>query len=155
MSGIVSVMQITTHTLEEFVAAATRFMNELKPCKDTATVVVLSGNLGAGKTTFVQAVARMLGVETRVASPTFTIMKKYLLEKNPSWKQLVHIDAYRLTDDEGLSVLEWETLHKDPSNLIFIEWPEQVPTSIPAGALRVTIEAHEDERFITYDEGRT
>jgi tRNA A37 threonylcarbamoyladenosine biosynthesis protein TsaE len=115
-----------------------------------ATLVGLSGHLGAGKTAFVKAVAKVLGVKEDVTSPTFVIMKIYetgsqftihnsqfntsrsIQNTEPErivdapWHRLIHIDAYRLEKREELEVLNWEQLVADPYNLIMIEWPENV-----------------------------
>ncbi len=99
-----------------------------------ATIVGLSGHLGAGKTAFVKMVARWLGIKDEITSPTYVIMKIYDLDSNiynqilqaiPNpWKRLIHIDAYRLERYEELEVLNWEQLVRDPGNLIMVEWPE-------------------------------
>ncbi|MEI8327904.1 MAG: tRNA (adenosine(37)-N6)-threonylcarbamoyltransferase complex ATPase subunit type 1 TsaE [Candidatus Taylorbacteria bacterium] len=100
-----------------------------------ATVVGMSGHLGAGKTAFVKIVAKLLGVKEEVTSPTFVIMKIYELDPNSQfpisnstcpWKRLVHIDAYRLERAEELEVLNFDRLVADPGHLIMIEWPENV-----------------------------
>ena len=101
------------------------FAKTLSPQKEEATVVGLRGELGSGKTTFVKGVARGLGVEGVVASPTFVIEKIYKL-KAQLFDYLIHIDAYRLESGEELSTLGFDDLRKDPKNLIVIEWPEHV-----------------------------
>ncbi len=88
-----------------------------------ATIVGLSGHLGAGKTAFTKAVAAELGVAEEVTSPTFVIMKIYETT-NARWPRLVHIDAYRLERREELEALRWEELVADRNNLILVEWPE-------------------------------
>lgn len=117
----------------------------------SATVVALSGELGAGKTTLTQAIARELGISERLVSPTFVIMKLYPIATG-QWKQLVHIDAYRLNSTEELLKLGWDALIADSANLILIEWPEKVPEAIPQGSVRVNI-SHEgdDSRAIVCD----
>ena len=123
-------MHTHTYTLDECNAAAAQFVRQLAPGR-TATVVALHGDLGAGKTTFVQAVARAFGVTADVVSPTFVIQKRYELHNQP-FRHLVHIDAYRLTEARELAVLGWDELLHDPGNLIFIEWPERVDELLPA-----------------------
>jgi tRNA threonylcarbamoyladenosine biosynthesis protein TsaE len=98
--------------------------------KQGALVVGLVGNLGAGKTTFLQAVAKHLGIKNKVSSPTFVIMKKYPL-KNKKHNFLFHLDAYRLKNEKELLHLGWEEIIKDGKNLVFIEWPENVSKVMP------------------------
>lgn len=93
------------------------------PSPAKAVVIALHGDLGAGKSTFVRAVARELGIEEHVTSPTFNILKTY--------GNLVHIDAYRLEDEKDLEVLGWEELLNNPKNLIFIEWPKNIKSALP------------------------
>jgi len=126
------------------------FIATLKPAQDRATLVTLSGELGAGKTTFVQAAAEALGVTDTVTSPTFVIEKIYLLEKQ-KFSRLIHIDAYRLKSAHELEALGWKDLLADSHNLILIEWPERVAEIIPEDAIRVRIDIDEDRRIITID----
>lgn len=114
-----------------------------------ATVVALSGELGAGKTTFTQEVAKVLGVEDHVVSPTFVIQKIYAL-KNQKFEHLIHIDAYRLESAKELEHLGWHDIVANSSNLILIEWPERVAELIPAYAIRITLShgTKDEERYM-------
>src|SRR5574343_1543908 len=85
-----------TNNLEEFELIAKQILDTFKKEGDSV-VVGLIGNLGAGKTTFSKIIAHELGVANEVQSPTFTIMKIYET-KNDQFKELVHIDAYRIDD---------------------------------------------------------
>lgn len=115
---------------------------------ESATIVALSGDLGAGKTTLTQAIARQLGITENVISPTFIIMKNYAIKKGPHEK-LVHIDAYRLNSEDEMLRLGWDELIADSKNLILIEWPEQVPNLIPAHAHKIKLtHKNEEEREI-------
>lgn len=132
---------------------AQRFVHSLAP-RDGATLVALSGELGAGKTAFVKAAARALGVTEHVTSPTFVIMKIYHLHKQ-KFLRLVHIDAYRLKGEHHLKVLGWQELLANPHNVIFVEWPEHAGTCIPANAERLTFRySGDDEREILYEKDR-
>ena len=142
--------RMETHSLLEFGAEAARFAQSLSPRAGEATVVALSGDVGAGKTTFVQAAAEALGVREIVASPKFVIMQKYELPQGP-FVRLIHIDAYRLKETRELEVLGWRELIADPGNLVFIEWPEQVPGALPSSCRKVTLSGDGDMRRITYD----
>jgi tRNA threonylcarbamoyladenosine biosynthesis protein TsaE len=118
-------MKSTVKNLEEMQNLASDFVENLSPKENSATIVALSGDLGAGKTTFSQGVAKSLGVEENVVSPTFVIMKIYEIE-NINFNHLIHIDAYRLEKKEELLNLGWQKIISDPKNLILIEWPERV-----------------------------
>ncbi len=112
--------------------------------KSSATVVALSGDLGAGKTTITQAIAQELGIKENIISPTFVIMKFYSLEEK-TWKKFIHIDAYRLNKKEELEKLGWTEIVSNPENLIFVEWPERVGDLIPKDAIRINLE-HKEEK---------
>ena len=94
--------------------------------KNTASVIFLNGELGAGKTTFSQEIAKALGVEDRVISPTFILKKEYKTT-HPHFRKLIHIDAYRFNDLREARVLRLEDDLNEGDNLILIEWPEKVP----------------------------
>ena len=118
-------------------AYASHFVCDLAP-QAQATVIALSGDLGVGKTTFVQGVAQAFGITERITSPTFVIMKTYPLH-NQVFETLIHIDAYRLTNAHELCVLGWNEMIKNPNNVICIEWPERVGHSISAQAYKLTL----------------
>lgn len=99
---------------------------------ERAVVVGLEGDLGAGKTTLFQGVAKNLGVIEHTTSPTFVIQKTYRLKGQP-FENLIHIDAYRLKSARELEALGWKELLTDRANLIFLEWPERVRDALPAG----------------------
>jgi len=87
-----------------------------------ALIIALNGHLGSGKTTFVQSVAKHLGIKENITSPTFVIMKKYNIRKADfPFKTLVHIDAYRLEGGKELGALDIEKLVTDGDNLILKE----------------------------------
>ncbi len=109
--------------------------------KTEATVVTLSGELGAGKTTLTQQIARELGAKEQITSPTFVLMKQYKLPKLSTFnfQLLTHVDAYRIEKNSELEKLGWNELISNPNNIVIIEWPEQVPGLIPKHALNVSL----------------
>lgn len=123
-------MRHTTNSIEETQKVAEDFVNSLSAYSDRAMVVGLYGNLGAGKTTFTQALAKFVGVSDTVTSPTFVIEKIYELT-NQKFTHLIHIDAYRLESAEELVRLGWKEIISDKNNLILIEWPEKVIDIMP------------------------
>lgn len=116
---------------------------------DIATIITFSGDLGAGKTTITKELARQLGVKENVLSPTFVIMKIYKT-KNTKFKNLVHIDAYRLEKKEELFRLGWIEIIKNKENLIIVEWPEKVIECFPQNIFKVKLE-HKDENTRTFN----
>ena len=120
--------------------AVVRRVLEHVDVKDNAAVVALHGELGAGKTTFVQMLAKAIGVSEAVTSPTFVVMKQYELEvvKN-GIEQLVHIDAYRIEDENEMTPLHFEELLKTPGLLICIEWAEKIKGLLPKNLIDVRI----------------
>ncbi len=120
-----------SRSLEDTASIAAEWLAQVSEGRVTASetggafVAGLSGHLGAGKTAFVKAVAKELGIEEIVTSPTFVIMKIYET-RDDIFKRLVHIDAYRLEKREDLEALRFEDVVADPHNLVMIEWPENV-----------------------------
>ncbi len=142
-------MEVTTEKLPKF---AHEFVAQLPTSpSSTAHVVGLSGDLGAGKTTFVQEVARALGARGTVTSPTYVIVSSYDIQ-HPVFTTLVHMDAYRLSEAE-LHTVAWEKYIANQSNLVLVEWPERVGSLWPDGAriLKFTVTG-ETTREITYDQ---
>ena len=116
-------VEVTLDGLEAYAAA---FVADLpRAAGAQAHIVGLKGDLGAGKTTFVQAVARELGVTEPVTSPTFVFVQVYPVSSHSVFKRLVHIDAYRLSPSEP-DTIGLADYAADPQNLILIEWPENV-----------------------------
>jgi tRNA threonylcarbamoyladenosine biosynthesis protein TsaE len=111
-----------------------------------AMVVGLSGQLGAGKTALTKEIAKIMGIDREVTSPTYVIMKIYET-KDERWSRLVHIDAYRLEDGQELQAIDFEKIVSDKKNLVIIEWPENVE-SILKGVenIRLHIEVQDDGR---------
>ena len=144
-------MEKVVQNLGEFEVEARRFAETLVSKGDAATLVTLSGNLGAGKTAFTKVVAQELGVAEVVNSPTFVLEKIYQLAAGKPFKRLIHIDAYRLEKGGELAPLGFDESMQDSGNLILLEWPEQVADALPAQATKVSIEVIENGmRKITY-----
>ncbi|TSC70605.1 MAG: hypothetical protein G01um101449_316 [Parcubacteria group bacterium Gr01-1014_49] len=140
----------TVKTLEAFEDEAAHFAGSLMPSSG-ATLITLSGELGAGKTAFTKVVARTLGVEETVNSPTFVLEKIYLLPPGQAFKRLVHIDAYRLEKGADLAPLGFDELMQDAGNLILLEWPEKVADALPTPSVRISIETlPDDSRRLSY-----
>lgn len=138
-------LAITTRSPEE-----TRILGAaLAPALVPGDVVSLSGDLGAGKTVFVQGVAGALGVHDRVTSPSFTIVHEY-----EGRYPIVHIDVYRLDSFQEVLDLGFEELF-DPAGILLVEWGEAVGPLLPSRYLEVEIRSPVDsetgmDRSITF-----
>lgn len=136
-------MKYISNSLEETQKIADEFVTKLVSKEKVATVVGLYGNLGAGKTSFTQMLAKSLGVEEKVVSPTFVIEKIYELD-DQDFSHLIHIDAYRMDSSDELKHLGWQEIISNPQNLILIEWPERVADIMPEH-IKITLEPLENE----------
>jgi tRNA threonylcarbamoyladenosine biosynthesis protein TsaE len=110
-------------------------------------VITLSGDLGAGKTTYTKTFARYIGLTDMLTSPTFVIQKSYALPQTSiinAFNTLVHIDAYRLHDAGDLRKISFESLLAEGTrNVICIEWPEIVSDIIPQAHIALQFEHRE------------
>ena len=104
-------------------------------------VIAFSGEMGAGKTTFIQALCRKLGVTAEVNSPTFSLVNEYFTGDGHS---IFHFDLYRIEDPAELFDMGYEEYFFS-GELCFIEWPEKASHLIPEDALRVEIVVREND----------
>lgn len=107
-------------------------------------VIALQGNLGAGKTTFTQLLAKELGIRNRVTSPTFVMMNLYAVRNKKSRlngvRYLCHIDAYRIENAEGLRAIGAEEYIGKHDTITAIEWAERVKGIIPPKAIWIRMD---------------
>jgi tRNA threonylcarbamoyladenosine biosynthesis protein TsaE len=144
-------LQKVVHSINELQHEAGLFIAELPAEAHRATLVTLSGDLGAGKTAFTQFIAQALGIVDIVNSPTFVIQKVYAIPENPRFSRLVHIDAYRLQSIGDLTALGFGEIMSHVGTLVIVEWPEQVLGIAEQASVKVLIEALPDgSRQITY-----
>ena len=139
-------MTMTTVGPLETVALGRRFAADARP----GEVWALVGDLGAGKTHFVQGVAAGLGAEVAATSPTFTLVHEYTSGRLP----VFHFDFYRLEDASEVLALGWEEYLDEGGGLILVEWADKFPALLPSGTrwLRFEIGAGEARRIM--EEGR-
>lgn len=115
-------------------------------------ILALRGDLGSGKTTFVQGIAKSLGIRERVQSPTFVLMKWYDLAKRfRPYHSLIHVDAYRLTSARDAARLGLGAILRDRTSIIVIEWADRIRKLIPKSAVWVIFRhAGKEQRFIEF-----
>lgn len=138
---------IITNTFE---ATRTLGFDFAKTLKGGETLA-LYGDLGSGKTTFLQGLARGLGITKNIISPTFLIMRTYTLEESTKIKKLYHLDLYRIETEAEAIDLGLLDLVQDPKNVVAIEWPDKIANLLPEQRITLFFEYFEDDkRKITF-----
>ena len=138
-------MTIYTNSEAETEAAGARFAETLPD----GAVVAFYGDLGAGKTAFVRGMARGMGIDARVSSPTFTIVNEYLGER-----ELYHFDMYRLGSSDELFDIGWED-YLSRGGVCALEWSENVSDAFDGSEITVSISKSSDNgRIIEIGEGK-
>lgn len=104
------------------------FSSEFTKTLKSGDIILLSGEMGAGKTVFTKGLAEGLGIQTDITSPTFSLMNIHEIQNNPEIKKLIHIDTYRLeTEDQLLQIGAQDYVGKK-NTVSVIEWPEKLKT---------------------------
>ena len=129
-------------------------------------IVLLNGDLGAGKTTLVRGLLRHLGYDGIVKSPTYTLVEPYLLKETPKnshktsknggggkeKRSIYHFDLYRLADPEELEYIGGRD-YWNSNALCLIEWPEKAQGYLPEADLEITIHHQDESRLIEIEKG--
>jgi len=116
----------------------------LKKKNKKAIIIGLRGDLGGGKTTFLQGFARGLGIKENILSPTYVILKRY--------GNFYHIDCYRLKNAKDILELGFEEIISNPKNIIAIEWAEIIKNILPKNTLWIDFEfQNNNKRAISID----
>lgn len=125
-------LKVTTTSEKETQALAAKFSHKLRG----GQVLALQGNLGSGKTTFVQGLARGLGIQKKITSPSFVILKLYPIPRRSL--VLAHVDLYRLKNPLAeFRALGGEELLRDPKKIVAIEWPEKIFRLLRYGTIKI------------------
>ncbi|MCX6783734.1 MAG: tRNA (adenosine(37)-N6)-threonylcarbamoyltransferase complex ATPase subunit type 1 TsaE [candidate division WWE3 bacterium] len=134
-------VEVITKNSDETKKIAAQICTKLK----SGNVLALQGDLGSGKTTFTQGLAKALGVKSRVLSPTFTILRQYKIE-NSKFSTLNHLDCYRVSGPSDLESLDILNLCGQPNSLTIIEWPERIACILPKTTLKISFETLEGQQ---------
>jgi tRNA threonylcarbamoyladenosine biosynthesis protein TsaE len=120
------------------------------PLQNKALVLGLQGNLGGGKTTFLQGFAKGLKIKEKILSPTFVILKRFKIPKT-IFKNFYHIDCYRLKNEKDILELNFKEILSNPENIIAVEWPEKIKKVLPKDMAYLSFEfINENKREIIF-----
>jgi len=104
--------------------------------KKATFVLALQGELGSGKTTFLQGFAKGLGIKEKILSPTFVIMRKFKIRKKTrDFKNFYHIDCYRIKKPKEILDLGFKEIISNPRNIVAIEWADRIKKILPKNKL--------------------
>lgn len=122
-----------------------------KGLNKTALVLALQGNLGGGKTTFLQGFAKGIGIKEKILSPTFVIVKRFKINMG-NFKNFYHIDCYRINNAKEILELDFKNTILSPENIVAIEWSEKIKKRLPKSAITVKFTfVDENKREIVID----
>ncbi|MBI3631704.1 MAG: tRNA (adenosine(37)-N6)-threonylcarbamoyltransferase complex ATPase subunit type 1 TsaE [Candidatus Staskawiczbacteria bacterium] len=122
-----------------------------KGLNKTALVLTLQGNLGGGKTTFLQGFAKGIGIKEKILSPTFVIVKRFKINMG-NFKNFYHIDCYRINNAKEILELDFKNTILSPENIVAIEWSEKIKKRLPKSAITVKFTfVDENKREIVID----
>lgn len=124
---------------------AKKILKEGKISKKAKTLALL-GDLGGGKTAFLQGFAKGLGIKQKILSPTFVIMKRFPVKKKGPFKNFYHLDCYRVKNSGEVSSLGFKKITKDPQNIIAVEWAEKISKIIPKEKIRIKFNFISDKK---------
>lgn len=111
--------------------------------------IALYGDLGSGKTTFVQGLAKGLGIKKRILSPTFILMREYQVGIKDKVDRLYHVDLYRIENEKDIEGLGLSEIWSEQNNILIIEWPEKIEKILPKERINIYFEyLTENERKI-------
>lgn len=110
--------------------------------KGMPTTVCLWGDLGSGKTTFVQGFSKGLGIPNRLLSPTFIIVRRYAMTKR--FKYLYHLDLYRIFQPDEVLALGFADMSGSENSLVVVEWPERLGDVLPDKRIDIRFTARDD-----------
>lgn len=131
----------TTKSVVETYAVAKDLVYQL----NGGDILTLSGELGAGKTTFVQGLSQALGIKRRIISPTFMIVRSYEVPENDKQvERFYHIDLYRTTEPADLESVGLSEILQDKHAIVAIEWPERLGKLLPKTRWEISLRQKDD-----------
>lgn len=136
-----SVNTVLTDSAENTKVFANKIARDLKG----GNVVLLRGDLGAGKTTFTQGLGQYFGIH-RMTSPTYVLLNQYKVENHPTIKTFYHFDLYRLENVDQLRSVNFDEIITDKNGIVILEWPERLGTNLPKGSINIRLNIVESNK---------
>lgn len=137
-------MEVITNSPKKTQELGEKISTDLKP----GSILALSGELGSGKTTFIQGLARGLGIKKRIVSPTFVFIRQYSVNHQTLVKKLYHVDLYRIDKAPDVRGLGLEEIFADPEAIVVIEWADRIKEILPKKRIDINFE------YLTGDQRR-
>ena len=134
--GNVAAWEVVTRSPAETVTIGNAIAGQLQD----GDVVLLHGDLGAGKTTLAKGIAAALGVGDVVSSPSFSLVNEYDTKSAVAVSRLFHLDLYRLRDEDEIASIGFDDLIASADGVVLVEWPERAATVLPERFLLIEIE---------------
>ena len=131
------ILRAVTKNPKETQKIAEVFAREILSAKpESAIVIGLEGDLGAGKTTFTKGFAKGLGIKEEMKSPTFILMRIFQIPRSNNQKHFLHFDAYRIDDAKEFAALGFKGLLKNKNNILLVEWSDRIKKLLPKNYFR-------------------
>ena len=145
--------KIITQTAKETQKTAEILAEEIlkMPSRKKAVVLALIGNLGGGKTTFLQGFAKGLGIKEKINSPTFVIMKRFNLACRQAGN-FYHFDCYRTQKAKDILDLGFQEIISNPKNIVAIEWADRIKSLLPKDRIMIHFELIGKNKKIIFTE---
>jgi len=148
-------MEVVTKSAQETQELGEKIANQLI-IGHQSSIIALTGELGSGKTTFIQGLAKGLGIKERILSPTFIMMRQYpltinhkkslMLRNKSSVMNFYHVDLYRIEDEKDIKGLGLKEIWSDPQNIVAIEWAEKIKKILPKKRIDIYFEYLGEEK---------
>jgi len=131
-------MEVVTKNQRETKKLGKAVAEKILTRKIKKRIIVLKGELGSGKTTFIKGFAQGLGIKEKILSPTFVLIRKFQIP-NSKFQTFYHIDCYRIEKTREILSLNFKEIISNPQNIVAIEWGEKIKKILPKKAIWIKL----------------
>jgi len=132
-------MEVLTTSPSQTKKLGEELARKILKIKKGTFLLCLEGDLGGGKTTFLQGFGKGLGIKEKILSPTFIIIRRFAID-DPQFTNFYHIDCYRIENPKEILDLGFKEINKNTENIVVIEWADKIKKIIPEGATWIKFE---------------